>query len=124
MPRFRALQARAKRCPAVAAVLGAQDAALGIGSEGVTQDRGEGDVGIGGIDHDGADLPLLLPHPGPGSAPVERLVDAVPRGHVAPDVGLARANVEDVRVRGRDRNRADRRDRLVVDISGFIFSGK
>src|SRR4029077_6406967 len=98
--------------PALAAVLCPQDAALGIGTEGVTQDRGEGDVGIDRIDHDGADLPLLLPHPGPGSACVERLVDAVPRGHVAPDVGLARADVDDVRVRGRARYGADRGTRV------------
>src|SRR5262249_240480 len=52
--------------PAFAAVAGAVDAALGVGAEGVSEDGGEGDVGVARIDRHLADLPDLAPDVGPG----------------------------------------------------------
>ena len=102
-------------CQRLAAVPGAVDAAFRVGAEGVAEHRGEGDVGILRVDDHGPDLAFLLPDVRPGLAGVGRLVDAVARGHVAADVGLARADVDDVRVGRRHGDRADRRDRLVVE---------
>src|SRR5262249_55876440 len=84
--------------PGLAAVGGAVDAALGVGAEGVAQDRGVGDVGVMRVDDELADLPGLPPDVLPGLAAVGALVEAVAGGDVAADVGLAGADVDDVRV--------------------------
>ncbi len=101
--------------PGPAAVGSAIDPALGVGAEGVAEHRGEGDVRIGGMHDHLADLPLLCPDVVPGLAGVDRLVDAVARPHVAADVRLPRADVDDVGIGRGDGDRADRGDRLVVE---------
>jgi len=100
---------------ALAAVPRAVDAALGVGAEGVPQDGGVGDVGIGRVDDQRADLTLLFPDVLPGLAGVQRLVDAVTRADVAADVGLAGAGVDHVGVGRGDGNGADRGNGLVVE---------
>ena len=101
--------------PGLAAVAGAIHAALGVRSERVAQHRGERDIGVGRMDDHLTDLPLLLPHVRPRLAAVRRLVDAVAGGDVAADVGLAGTDVDDVRIGGRNGDRAGRGDRLVVE---------
>ena len=67
------------------------------------------------IDDDFADLPSVLqPHVLPGLAAIDRLVHAIPEGNVAANARFARAHVDDVRVRRRHRNAANRRNRLLV----------
>src|SRR5262249_54374835 len=67
------------------------------------------------VDDDGADLAFLLPDLFPRLAGVARLVDAVARGDVAADVGLAGTDVDHVRVGRGDGDGPDRRDGLVVE---------
>ena len=101
--------------PGLAAVGGAIDAAFLARPERRAEHGGEGDVGIGRMDDDRADLADLLPDVLPGLAGVGGLVDAVADGDVAADVGLAGADVDDVRVRRGDGDGADGRGRLVVE---------
>ncbi len=101
--------------PRLAAVGGAIDAALLVGAEGVAKDRGISNVGIRRMHDHGADLPDLLPDVLPRFAGVGRFVDAVARLDVAANVRLAGADVDHVRVRRRDGEGADGRDRLVVE---------
>ena len=100
--------------PELPAIDGAVDASLRVGPKGVAQDRRKSDVRVGGMDNHRADLPLLVPHMLPGLARVGGFVDAVAAGHVAADVGFARADVDDVRVGSRYGDGADGRDRLVI----------
>src|SRR5207245_2309219 len=93
--------------PVLAAVPGAVDAALRVGSEGMAQDGGEGDVRVARMHNHLGDLALLLPDVLPVLAAVGRFVDAVADGDVAADVGLAGADVDDVGVGGRDGDAAD-----------------
>ena len=71
--------------------------------------RHKGDVGILRIDGDSSDLARVgqagvLPCP----AGIDRLVDTVAVREVAADIGLAHTDVNDVRIRRRNRNRTDR----------------
>src|SRR6185503_20292601 len=67
------------------------------------------EVGIARMHADAADLHRLAQaEVRPRLAGVARAVDAVAVGHVAADAALAHAGVNDVRVRGGDRQRADR----------------
>ena len=100
------------RLPAVARAI---DAALGVGAEGLAEHGRVGDVGVCRVDDHRADLAVLLPHVLPRLPGVRGLVDAVSLPDVAADVGLARADVDDVRVGRRHRDRADRARRLVVE---------
>src|SRR5439155_23472041 len=100
--------------PRFAAVLGAVDAALGVGPEGVTQYRGKGDVGVARVDGHLADLAFLLPDVQPVLAAVGRSVNAVADDDVAADVGLAGAGVDDVGVGRRNGDAADGGIDLVV----------
>ncbi len=101
--------------PGPAAVLRAVDAARRVGPEGVAEDGGEGEVGVRGMDDHGSDLPLLRPDVRPGLPSVGRLVDPVARGDVSPDVGLARADIDDAGIGRGDGDRADGRVRLIVE---------
>ena len=101
--------------PRLPAVPRAIDAALRVRAEGLAQDGRVGDVGVCRVDDHRADLAVLLPHVLPRLAGVGGLVDAVSLCDVAADVGLAGADVDDVRVGRRHRDRADRARRLVVE---------
>ena len=94
--------------PGLAAVAGAVDAALGIGTErrGRAPPRTRCRHSSGARPSSRSARPV--PDVRPGLAGVGRLVDAVARRDVAADVGLARADVDDVRVAGRDGDRSDR----------------
>ena len=72
--------------------------------------------GFVGCDDDLADAAgLLEPHLRPGLAGVGRLVDALADRDVAADAGFAGAGPDDVRIGGRDGERADRLHRLAVE---------
>ena len=103
------------RRPGPPTVQRAIDAALRIRSEGVPEEGREGDLRIGGMDDDLADLPLLVEHMEPALAGVDRLVDAVTGLNIAANVGLARADIDHIRVRRRDGDRARRKQRLPVE---------
>src|SRR4051812_18290578 len=79
--------------PSLAAVAGAIDATFPIGSEGVAEDGGEGNVRVRRMHDQRADLTRLFPDVLPGFAGVSGLVDTVAGGDVAADVRLARADV-------------------------------
>jgi hypothetical protein len=81
----------------------------------VAEDRGEGDVRIVRMDDHLPDLSVMLPDVRPGLAGIRGFVDAVAGRHVATDVGFARAHVDDAGVRRSNRDRSNRRDRLVVE---------
>src|SRR5439155_2552308 len=69
--------------PGLSSVPGAVHAAFGIGTEGVAEDRREGDVRVLRVDDHRPDLSLLFPDVRPGLPPGGRLVDAVSCGGVA-----------------------------------------
>ena len=95
--------------PALAAVRGPVDAAFFIGAVHMALRGDVDDIGIGGVNADAPDLPAVSePDVLPARPAVGRLVDAVAVRDVAADRLLARAHVEDVRVRFRYRDRADR----------------
>src|SRR5438128_1408909 len=81
----------------------------------MAQGRGKGDVGVCGMNDDLADLTFLFPDMGPVLAGVGGFVDAVAGGHVAANVSLSRADVDDVRIGGRHGDGADRGNRLLVE---------
>ena len=102
--------------PRLAAVRGAEHAAVGVGRPGVA-DRGDEDhVGVLRIDHDARDLAgVTEAHELPRLAGIGREVHAAPVDDVVADVALARAHPDEVRVRRRERDRPDRGRRLVVE---------
>src|SRR6185295_13375146 len=100
----------------VAGVTGAVDAALLLRTVGVAERAGQHDVRIARVDDDAADPPRRVEAAvRPRLAGVCRLVDAVADRDVAADERFAGAGPDDVRVRRRDRQRADRGHRLVVE---------
>ena len=68
------------------------------------------------IDQDDADLlPIAQAEMLPATASVGRLVDAISDGKIGPAKPLAAAHINDVRIRGSNRQCADRTGRLVVE---------
>jgi hypothetical protein len=95
--------------PGLATVFGAKDTALGVGAGHVADGRDVDQVGIFGIDADAADLLRgFEADVRPGLAGVGGLVHAVAVGGVAAHGGFAGADVQDVGVRRRNRDGADR----------------
>ena len=100
----------------LAAVGRAEDAALRVRAVRMAEHRDEDAVGIARIDGDLRDLlAVAQAEVRPGLAGVGGLVDAVADGEVGALQAFAAADVDDVRVRRRDRERADRAGRLVVE---------
>src|SRR5262249_28032522 len=89
--------------------------ARAVAGYGGPEDSGEAEVGVLGIDGNRAGLPDRLPDVLPALAAVGGLEDAGAGGDVAADVRLAGADVDDVRVTGRDRDAADGAGGLVVE---------
>ena len=102
--------------PRCAAVARAEHAAFGVRSVRMTERRDEHRVRIGGIDDDPADLLAVVEADArPRMAAVARAVHAGALRDVRAHVGFARADVNDVRRRRRDGDRADRADRLLIE---------
>ena len=77
----------------------------------MAQCRDEYDVRIFWIDDHRADVPRVSqPDVSPGAPAVDGLVHAVAVGDIAANAGFARADVDDVVVARRYRDRADRGD--------------
>src|SRR6185503_2513257 len=95
---------------ALAAILGAIDAALAVRPEDVAQHGGIDQVGIGRMNANTPDK-LAVPESdvAPGAAGVGRFVHAVAVGDVEADRGLAGAGVDHVGIGRRHCDRADRR---------------
>ena len=93
--------------PGLAAVAGAEDAALVVVLEGVADGGDEGLVRVGGIDADGGDLAGVAQAAElPGFARIDGLVDAAADGDVGADLGRACTGVDDVGIGLRDLYRA------------------
>src|SRR5690606_20751333 len=89
--------------PGNAAIERAVHSAPLVAAPGVPQRADEHDVRVRWVDLDVTDVAGIgQPHVAPGSAAVGRLVDTIAVRHVAADVGLAGAHVDDLRVRGGD----------------------
>ncbi len=101
--------------PGPPAVHRAKDAALRIRAEGVPEEGRESHIRIPRMYRDLADLTLLVEHVLPAPAGVRGLVDAVAGLDVAANIGLPRADVDHVRIRGGDGDRSGREQRLVVE---------
>ena len=97
--------------PRLAAVGRAIDAARRVLAARVAHRRDEHAVGIARVDDDARDVPRVVEaEVRPRLAGVGRAIHAVAVGPVFAQVGLAAADVDDVRIGRRDRDRADRRD--------------
>ena len=87
--------------PVLAAVVGAEDAALRVGAIGVAQCRHENALGIARIDEDAADLARVLQADlAPVLAAVGRFVHPVAMRDVGAHIGLAGADIDRVGVDG------------------------
>ena len=102
--------------PGLAAVGGAEDAALRVGAVGVAEHGDEEAVGIVRVDEDGGNLlAVAQAEVAPGLAGVGRFVHAVADGEVGALQAFAAADVDDVGVGGRDGEGADGAGGLVVE---------
>ena len=102
--------------PALPAVGRAVDAPLRLRPVGVAQRAHVDDVRVRGMDDEARDPSGgFESHEGPRLPRVRRLVDALPDGDVAADLPFPRPRPDDVGIRGRDGERADRLHRLVVE---------
>ena len=95
--------------PGVAPIGGTKDPALLVVAVRMSERRDINDVGIGGVHANARDrLCIRQAQVPPGLAAVGGLVDAVALGDAAAELGLAHANVNDVRVGFRYGHRAHR----------------
>ncbi len=102
--------------PALAAVDGAKDSALRIRAERMTERGDEHDISVLRIDNHLADgAGIVQAYILPGLAAIDSFVDAIALGRVAANAAFTGADVNHVRVRGSDRNTADRRRRLFIE---------
>ena len=102
--------------PGLAAVGGAEDAALGVRSIGMAEGGYENDVGVIGIDDDFADGARVAESDVfPTFAGVEGFVDSIALRNVAAYAGLAGANVNDVVIGIGDGQAADGTSSLFVE---------
>src|SRR6185312_3051373 len=102
--------------PADAAIERAVDAALGIGTVGVAEHRGEQAVRLLGIHGELGDLlPVAQAEVGPGAPGVVGAVDAVADRQVRAAQPLTAADVHDVGVGGGHGDGADRLRRLLLE---------
>jgi hypothetical protein len=101
--------------PTRAAVLGAIHAAFATRLEWRAENRREGHSGVIRIDRDLPDRGPQLQRVLPGLAGIGRHEQAGARLHIAADVGFAAADVDDVRIRRRHRERADRIARHAIE---------
>src|SRR6266699_6138027 len=102
--------------PGFAAIAGAENAALGVFAVGVAESGDEGDVGIGGMNDDLADVARVSqPNVVPGLAAVVRTVNAIAEGDVATNAGFARADINYIGIGVRDRDAADGGGGLLVE---------
>src|SRR5258708_181918 len=102
--------------PMRSTVCGLVDAAFFVGTIGVTKRADIDDIRVSRVDHDPADLARVLQTDvGPSSAAINRFVNPVARREIRTNVGLARPNVDGLRVRWGYNDGADRADGLVVE---------
>ena len=79
-------------------------------------DRDEEMIGIARIDRELGDLlAVAQAEMGPGFAGVGRFVDAVADGEIGPMQSFAAPDVDDVGIGNRNRERADRAGRLIIE---------
>ena len=103
--------------PVLPAVGGLEEPALLVVAPAAAHGADVDDVGILGVNDDLTDLERLLEsHVLPCVAAVGALVDAVAPGDTVARVGLARADPDDVRVRGRDSDGTDGNGCLIVEL--------
>ena len=95
--------------PGFAAIGGAVDAALVVGSAEMAERGDVDDVGIAGMDDNATDVVgVRETHVLPCFAAIDGFVDAVAIGSIAAHAGFAHAGVDDVGVGFGDRDRAHR----------------
>jgi len=102
--------------PTRATIARLEDAPLGIRAVGMPQSGDIHDVGTLGIDDNLADLPRVAEtEVRPGLAAIGGLVDAIARGKIGTDVGLACAHVDHLGIRPSHGEGTDRRNLLAVE---------
>src|SRR5262249_61223004 len=90
--------------PGSAAITGAEDATLGAGTVGAAHGRNKHYIRIAWINGNAADVPRRgEPDILPGPSGVSGLIDTVAVSEVRAEIGLARAHINDVGIRLRDR---------------------
>jgi hypothetical protein len=95
--------------PRATAVASAEEAALVVGTPEMSKSGDEHDIRIARVDDDTPDMMRVAqPHVRPCLAAIERAVDAVAPRRALPVVRLARPHPDDVGIRRRDRQIADR----------------
>src|SRR5260370_1325308 len=102
--------------PGFAAIARAKDAALAVFAVGVAESGDKGNIGIGRMDDDLADVARVLqPDVVPGLAAVVRTIDAIAEGDVAANASLAGADVNHIRIGVGDRDAANGGGGLLIE---------
>ena len=110
--------------PCLAAIDRLKDASLLLRTIRMSECRDERAVGVRWIDRNARDASgLLQANVRPALAGIRRPVHAKADGDVASNERLAGADPDDVRIRGRDSNRADGRHGLIVEDRGPVGAG-
>ena len=110
--------------PVFPAIGGAEYTAIRLRSIGVAQGASQHDVRVMRVNHDIPDSSgLFQPHQLPGLPRVQRFVNPAADGNVASDKRLTGSRPHDIRIRRRDRERANRRDFLIIEDGRPVDSG-
>ncbi len=95
--------------PGFAAIARAVDAAIRIGAVSVAERSNENDIGIRGMDDDGADVACVFEADvGPGLSGIGRFVNAIAERNIAADARFAGAGVDHVGIGVSNGDGADR----------------
>ena len=94
--------------PGLAAIGRPIDATLFVGTEQMSEGRGESYIRVSRMNDHGADLAFLLPNMLPGLGGIGGFVDAVARGYIAARICLAGPRIDDIRIGRCDSHRAHR----------------
>ena len=102
--------------PIFSAIARAKNSALGIGSVGVAQRGYKNDVWIRRMHDQLADVPRIFqPDIRPGLAAVVRTIDAIAKGNISADAGLAGAGINNIGIGFGNSNGADGRNTLLIE---------
>src|SRR5260370_5174481 len=102
--------------PVLAPIWRWENPAVGVGAVGMAKSSDEGNIGIGGMDNDGANVASVFQSDVvPGFAAIVRTVDAVTERDIAANAGFAITDINYIRIGIGDGNSADGRGGLLLE---------
>src|SRR5260370_14020001 len=102
--------------PVLAPIWRWENPALGVGAVGMAKSSDEGNIGIGGMDNDGANVASVFQsNVVPGLAAIVRTVDTIAEGNIAANAGFARTDINYIGIGIGDGNSADGRGGMLLE---------